>query len=135
MRLDNVPAHDLVGADAAVVGALSTREPVLGPAVWPALGAEEGVLLLEAEPEVVLGVGLHQLGGLVAIVVLVRAPIRIPGLAHDQNVGLHTDGVGVQGHGADVHVGVVAGRLAGRGAIEVPFGKLLDALDSLFQCL
>ena len=55
----DITAKDLVGADAAVVWPLRTRETVLGPAIGPAIGAEEGILLLQTEPGLVVGMGFH----------------------------------------------------------------------------
>ena len=48
--LDDVTAVDLVGADAAVVGALGTGEAVLGPSEGVLVLVQQGVLLLDAEP-------------------------------------------------------------------------------------
>ena len=55
----DITAIDLVGADTAVVWPLRSREPVFGPAIGPAVRAEEGVLLLQTEPGLVLGMGFH----------------------------------------------------------------------------
>jgi hypothetical protein len=69
--LHNVPAVDLAGAHAAVVGALRPGEPVLGPPKRMTVLGQEGVLLLDAEPGLkVLGLGhdlhalLHHTSGL-----------------------------------------------------------------------
>lgn len=45
MGLDDVTAVDLAGTDTAVVGALGTGETTAGPAVGPAIGTEQSVLL------------------------------------------------------------------------------------------
>ena len=50
MGLDDVTAVDLVGADAAIVGALGTGEAVLGPSEGVLVLVQQGVLLLDAEP-------------------------------------------------------------------------------------
>ena len=110
--LNNVTAEDLAGAYTAVVRALRSRETVLGPAVGPAELVEEGVLLLKAEPELVLLVLLEDDGSIVAEVVCVRAAVRHVCLAHDQDVVAKTEGVGVVCDGTEVDVGVVTGRLA-----------------------
>jgi hypothetical protein len=135
VRLDDVTAVDLAGADTAVVRALRTGVTALGPAVRPAVGAQKRILLLETEPEVVLGVGLHQLGGLVTVVELVGGPIRIPGLAQDDDVVPLAEGIREDGDGANVDIGVVARRLAGGGTVEVPLGELIDGLDRLEEGL
>ena len=85
--------------------------------------------MLEAEPQLMLGIRFHQPGRLMAVVELVGAPIRIPGLAHDQNVGLQTERIGIDGHGANIDIGVVAWGLAGGRAVEIPFRELLRLGD------
>ena len=61
VRLDDLAAGHLVAADAAVVRALRRGEAVLGPAQRAAV-LEEGVLLLDAEPRLEVGVLLGDLG-------------------------------------------------------------------------
>jgi hypothetical protein len=53
VRLNHFTPEDLVGADAAVVAALGSGESLLGEAQRPGAG-EEGVLLLEAEPVILV---------------------------------------------------------------------------------
>lgn len=112
VRLDNVTAEDLASAYTAVVWALRGGEAVLGPAIGPAKLVEEGVFLLETEPELVLGVGLEDNGGVVAEVVRVGLAIRHVGLAHDEDVVTQTEGVREEVDGAEVDIGVFARRLA-----------------------
>jgi len=126
MRFDDIPAKDLGGADTTVIRTLGSREAVLRPAIGPALGAQQRVLLFQAEPEVVLGMGLHEQVDVVPEVEAVRLARRVPRLAHDQDVGGQADRVGEDGDGPDVDVAVVAWSLPGGGAVEVPFGELLD---------
>lgn len=114
---------------------MSARETATGPAIWPAVSAEESVLLLKTEPELLLGVGLHQAGGIVAVVELVGAAIGVPGLAENEDVVTLAEGVGEDSDGAEVDIGVVTGGLAGGGTIEVPLGELLDGLDGLGEGL
>jgi hypothetical protein len=133
--LDDVTAVDLAGTDTAVVRALRTGETALGPAVGPTVGSQQGVFLLQTEPELVLGVGLHQLGSLVTVVELVGSAIGVPGLAEDEDVVTLPEGVGVDGNGADVDIGVVTGGLASGGAVKVPLGEFIDGLDSLVEGL
>ena len=112
VSLDDVSAEDLAGTVATVVGALRSRETVPGPAVGPSVCVEEGVFLLKTEPELLLGVGLHQKSGIVAEVELVGSAVGHPGLAHDEDVVAEPPGIGVVGDGAEVDIGVVAGGLA-----------------------
>lgn len=133
--LDDVTAVNLAGTDTTVVRTLGTGETTGGPAVGPAIGTEKSVLLLQTEPELLLGVGLEQAGGLVTVVELVGGSIRVPGLAEDKDVVTLAEGVGEDGNGTQVDVGVTAGGLAGGGTVEVPFGKLVDAGHGLGQGL
>lgn len=135
MSLDNITAVDLASTDTAVVGTLGTGETATGPAVRPAISAKESVLLLQTEPEALVGVGLHQTVGFVTVVELVGASIGIPGLAEDKDVVTLAEGVRVVSDGSKVDIGVVTGGLAGGGTIEVPFGKFINTRDGLEQSL
>lgn len=135
VSLDDITAVDLAGTDTAVVGTLGTGETTTGPAIRPSISTEESVLLLQTEPEALVGVGLHQAVGFVAVVVLVGASIGIPSLAEDKDVVTLAEGVGVVSHGAKVDIGVVTGGLAGGGTVEVPLGELIDTRDGLEQSL
>jgi hypothetical protein len=86
VSLDDISAVNISSPDSAVVWALGTGETALGPAIWPPIWREEGVLLLEAEPQLMLLVGLHQAGCLVTVVELVGAPIWIPGFTENEDV-------------------------------------------------
>jgi hypothetical protein len=68
--------------------------------------------LLKTEPELLLGVGLHQKSSIMAEVELVGSAVGHPGLAHDEDVVAEPPGIGVVGDGAEVDIGVVAGGLA-----------------------
>jgi hypothetical protein len=110
--LDDVTAEDLAGTYTAVVWTLGRGETVLGPAIGPAKLVEKSVFLLETEPELGGRVLLEDEGGVVAEVVCVGLAIRHVRLAHDQDVVTQTEGVGVEGNGAEVDIRVVARRLA-----------------------
>lgn len=112
MSLDDITAVNLAGTDTTVVGALGSGETVLGPAIWPAVDVEEGVLLLETEPDVVLLVLAKNDGGVVAVVVLVRLTVGTVGLGHDEDVVAQPEGIRVEGHGPEVDVGVLTRGLA-----------------------
>ena len=70
-----------------------------------------------------------------AVVEFVRSSIVVPGLAHDEDVVATAERIGIHGNGAEVDIGVVAGGLAGRGAIEVPFWEIVDGIGLLAQSL
>lgn len=72
-----------------------------------------------------VGVGLHDLGALMAEVVLVGGAIGVPALGQDNDVGRAAEGVGEDGARAEVDVGVVTGGLVGGGTVEVPDGEIL----------
>ena len=75
VSLNDVAAVDLAGPHTAVVRTLGARETTLGPAVWPAISVQEGIFLLKSEPEVLVGMGHHQLGGFMAVVELVGSSV------------------------------------------------------------
>jgi hypothetical protein len=56
--------------------------------------------------------GLHQLGRLVAEVVLVGSAVRVPALGEHEDVLAEARGVRVDGDGLEVDVRVLAGGLA-----------------------
>lgn len=135
MSLNDVTAVDLAGTDTAVVRALGTGETALGPAVGPAVGVEESVLLLETEPEVLVGMSLHQTGSLVTVVELVGRAIRVPGLAEDEDVVTLAEGVREDSNRANVDIRVVTRSLASGRAVKVPLRKLISRGDGLRESL
>jgi hypothetical protein len=135
VSLDDVAAVDLAGPHTAVVRTLGARETTLGPSVRPAIGVQEGIFLLNSEPELVSGMGLHQLGGFMAEVEFVGSSVRAPGLAQDEDVVSLAERIWEDGDGANVDIGVLPRGLAGRGAVEVPFGKLVHGGDRLGESL
>lgn len=132
---DNVTAVHLAGTDTAVVRTLGTGETALGPSVRPAIRAHKRVLLLETKPKVLLLVDLHQARSLVAVVELVGGAVRVPGFAEHEDVVAAAEGVGEHGARAEVDVGVVAGGLAGGGAVKVPLWELVDGFYDLVDGL
>ena len=135
MSLNNVTAVDLASSDTAVVRTLSTGEPALGPSVRPAVSAEEGVFLFQTEPELFLGVDLHQAVGLMTVVELVGGSIRIPGLAENETVIAKAERVREDSNRAEVDIGVVTGGLAGGRTVKVPFRELIDGFNRLGESL
>jgi hypothetical protein len=100
------------------------RETAGGPAERPVVHVEQSVLLLETEPGLVLAISLHDLGALVAEVVLVGGAIGHPALSQDDDVGLAAERIGEDGTRAQVDVGVVTRGLVRGGTVEVPDGKV-----------
>lgn len=131
MSLDNIAAEHLASTVTAVVGTLGGGETVPGPAIGPAVGVKEGVLLLKTEPELFGLVGLHQDGGIVAEVEGVGLSVGHPSLGDDEDVVAAAPGIGVVGDGAEVDIGVVARGLVGRRAVKVPFGQVCKRFDLL----
>lgn len=70
-----------------------------------------------------------------AVVVLVGGAVGVPALSQDDDVGGATEGVGEDGAGAEVDVGVVTGGLLGGGAVEVPDREVLGLPLLLVECL
>ena len=124
----------LVGSDSAVVGALGAGEAALGPPEGVLILVEDGVLLLDAEPRVLILGLLHDLIALFPLVCLRGALVVLEGLAEHELIFATTEGVGVHGHGGEVSVGVLAHGLASRGAVIVPNGKLWKRGRSRLFC-
>lgn len=114
VSFDNISAVDFASTDTTVIWSLRARETTLGPAIRPAIRTKKSVFLLETEPWLMLGVGLHQSRGFMTVVELVGASIRIPGLAQDENIFAATERIGKDGTGADVNVRIVPWSLTGR---------------------
>ena len=125
MSINDVTAENLSSTNTTVVRALGTRETIDGPTIRSVTHVEKGVLLLETEPRLMGLVGFHELSTLVTVVVLVWCSIRIPALAHKQDVWGATNRVGEDGTGAKVDVGVITRSLTSRASIEVPLGEIL----------
>lgn len=135
VSLNNVAHDNLAGTDTAVVRALRSRETAVGPAKRTVVQVEEGVLLLKTEPRLMVGISLHHLVAVMAEVVLVGGTISVPALSQDDDVGRSTEGIGVDGARTEINVRVVAGGLAGRGAVKVPDGEIFGLVLALFQGL
>lgn len=135
MSLDNVTLDNLASTDTAVVRALGSRETTRGPAEGTAIEIEESVLLLETEPRLVVGVGLHDLVAVMAVVVLVGGTIGVPALGKNDNVGGTAERIGEDGAGAQVDIGVVAGGLVSGRTIEVPDGEIFGLPLLFLECL
>ena len=126
MRLDNVATINLTGPDTTVVRPLRTRETSLGPPVWVSIKIEESILLLQSEPRLLILVGLHDLRTFVAMVKLVRRPVRIPALGQDKDVVALSEWIWEYGYGAEVDVRIFTRSLTSGGAVKVPFRQIFD---------
>mmetsp|Transcript_21456 Transcript_21456/g.54623 ORF Transcript_21456/g.54623 Transcript_21456/m.54623 type:complete len:350 (-) Transcript_21456:230-1279(-) len=136
VHLGDVAADGHAGAGGAVVGALGCGVAALGPAQRPLGGSvEQRVLLLNAKPGL-LGLGLlHHLGAGGARVggdglqgrhgAIGQHAGGLVRVAHDEDVVTATEGILEDGAGNQVHLGVVAGGLAGGGAVIVPHRQVL----------
>ena len=111
MLIDQFAANGLAGAHAGVVGPLWRRIAALGETQRQVrLRVDDGVFLLEAEPEIVV---VFVDGG--APVGLVGAAVGVEHLAHDlEAVAAEAVGIGKTGDGLELAVGGVAGGLLGR---------------------
>lgn len=117
---DNVALHDVARPNTTVVLELGGGEAALGPAVRPVIVADEGVLLLEAEPRLRLLVEFHRLGTLVAVVKLIGRTVGVPAFREDEDVRRAGEGVGEDGDRLQVDIRVAVRRLARRGTVKVP---------------
>ncbi len=102
------------------------RRPAERPAVL-----EEGVLLLDAEHRLLVGVLLDHRAQLGPGVGRVGGEVGELDLAHHQLVVGAAQGVGTDEHGPEHAVGVVSERLVGARAVEAPDARLLAVGDDL----
>merc|ERR550525_1919784 len=86
MGFHNVPAVDIAGTDSAVVGALGSRETILGPSEGVTILVKKGVLLLNSKPWVVVLGLLHHLCTLLPLVRLGLLLVVLVRLAHHHDV-------------------------------------------------
>ena len=98
--LDEIAGKDLAGTDTTVVRALGSGETVLGPTKDLSVGVKEGVLLLETEPGLLAGGGLHDLVGVSTVVGPVGRAVVVVTFTEDENVGTATEGIFEDGNGA-----------------------------------
>jgi len=125
VSLNNITLNNLSSADTAVVLSLGSREAAGGPAIGATIVTKESVLLLETEPGLLVGKGVHDLYAVVSIVELVGGAIGVPALGEDDDVGGATEGIGEDGARAEVDIRVLTRSLVGRRTIEVPDGEFL----------
>ena len=79
--------------------------PALGPAEGrDAVRLEEGVLLLDPEPRLLLLGLLHHVGGLDARVAVDGRAVRLEAVAHHEDVLALAEGVRVDGAGLEHHL-------------------------------
>src|SRR5437763_237586 len=128
MRLDDLAPEDLVAADAAVVAALRRGEAVVGPAERP-VALEEGVLLLDAEPGVVLFVLFDDLAQPRSRVRPVHAAVRVQHFAEDEEVALAVQRVRDVLDRTEEKVAEMTARLHRAGAVVAPLGDVVEMLD------
>ena len=98
----NVSPVDISGPDSAVVRTLGPRVAILRPAEWLLVIIEQGVLLLNSKPGLLILRLLHDLKTLLPLVCLHGLAFVVVGIAQDEEVvtlgewaGVHLDWVNV----------------------------------------
>ena len=120
VSLDNIATKDFAGADTAVIWALGSGEAILGPAKGMQIVVEQSVLLLDAEPRLVLAGQLHGFQAGSAVVGLARFLVVLVGVAENESVVAQVKGIPVDSHRIEVDVRVAALGLVSRAAVIVP---------------
>ena len=105
---NDITSVDFSGTDTAIVGALRTRETTYWPAVWFAIGIEEGVFLFETEPGVMGFVFFHQFGTFGTEVEFVGGAVRVVAFGKDQDVVSATEGIWVHGNWLEIDIRIVS---------------------------
>merc|ERR1719285_888755 len=96
MGFHNVPAIDIAGTNSAIVGALGSRETILGPSEGVTILVKKGVLLLNSKPWVVVLGLLHHLCALLPLVRLSLLLVILVRLTHHHDVLATSEGVWVE---------------------------------------
>lgn len=120
MCLNDIPSENLIRANSAIVRTLGSWVATLGPSQRLLIKVHQCVLLLNAEPWLLLSHLTGYSGTGVAAVRLARSLIELEGLAHYQDVIASLEGVTVDGHRMQIRIGVLTNRLARGTAIKVP---------------
>ncbi len=121
MSLNDVSAVDLACSNAAVIRPLGSWESSYRPAIWPAVQTKESVFLLQPKPRLLRSIGVHQPRGLMTIIEFIRSSVMVPAFTHDEDVVALAEGIGIDGDGAKVDIGVAARSLAAGGTVKIPF--------------
>lgn len=90
---------------------------------------EEGVLLLEAEPRIVLLCQLHGLGRIMTEVCLIGSAVTIVGGSKNENIVATAERIPVVRDWTKENVRVMAGGLVCGRTIKVPVGELVYVGD------
>ncbi len=128
--LDEPASVDLVRPHAAVELSLGRRVAGIGPAERSA-AAEQGVLLLDAEPRLRGLAELDDRAQQGAGVGAVRRTVGVVHLAQHEQVAAAADRIRAGERRLQDAVALVAGRLVGAGAVEAPLRGLLPAVQHL----
>lgn len=122
---------ETIRTNTAVVRALGSREAALGPAIGIAVNIEEGVLLLETEPRLMVLGEIHDLLGVVTVVGAVGSTVVVVSLGENEDVLSAAERVLEDGGRTEMDVRVVTWGLVGGRAIKVPDAEVVDGLDLL----
>lgn len=120
VRLHDIAAENLVRSYAAVVRTLRSRIATLRPAQRLLVKVKQRVLLLNAEPRLLVGHLTGGFGARMSAVALARRLVELEGFAHDEDVVPALKGIAVDRHRMQVRVRVLANRLSRRAAVKVP---------------
>merc|ERR1740128_242421 len=133
--LHDVPTVHVAGSHRAVVRALGSREPVLGPTEGMSVLGKECVLLLDTEPGMgVFGLS-HNLLADLSVVGLCGLLVVLVSLAHHHDVLSSPEWIGVDLDGVQVGVAVLPLSLVGGATVIVPDGQLGHILGRVLKGL
>ena len=144
VSISNNSAKAVAGANGAVVGALRSGVPVVGPAEWPGcelgFGSNKRVLLFNSEPRLFSSILIENILSVVSEVSVRRHEFLagsispLEGLRHDNDVVALSEGVSKEGHGLHDDLRVVSRSLVTRRSVVVPLGNISERRDDAFEC-
>ncbi len=123
MGFDNVSTKNFAGSDTAIVRSLGSGEAVLRPAKWVHIVVEQSILLLDAEPRLLVGGQLHRFQTRVAVVRFGWFLVVLVRVAKDESVVSQVERVPIDGHWIQIDVRVAAFCLISRATIVIPNGQ------------
>ena len=127
VRFRDLTTEGAVGPDAAIVRPLRERQAGFRKTQRAAI-LQQRVLLLEPDPGIfAVDAGVHQVAQVRAGVGGVRRAVGVEHFAQDEIVAALTGGIAHDPHRDQRAIAVMAVGLAGRRAVEAPFGKVPGA--------
>ena len=133
MCLDDVTAIDFVGSNSAVIGSLGSWKPIFGPPKGVSVHIQEGVLLLDPEPWMMINRFVHNFLGSFPMVGLGWSVVILECLTHHHDVVSTSEWIWIHLDWMKIGVGVTSFCLIGGTSIIIPDWQILDTCWLAFK--